>query len=52
MDDFGFGYSPPFYDPSPPNDTDMPAFVLRPVTKITSPGMIETVMTPVPCYYL
>lgn len=50
--DEGFSYFPPFYDPSPPNDTDMPAYVLRPVTRITGPGTIATVMTPVPCYYL
>jgi hypothetical protein len=51
--DEGFGYWPPFYDPSPPDPAEgMPAFVLRPVTKITGPGTIGTVMMPIPCYYL
>jgi hypothetical protein len=47
-----YGYWPPFYDPSAPNDTDMPAFVLRPVTTFTGPGVIETILMPIPCYYL
>jgi hypothetical protein len=47
-----FSYWPPFYDPSPPNDTDRPAAVLRPVTTILSNNEIGTVMMPVPCCYL
>lgn len=51
MDDIG--YYPPFYDPSPPNEAEgMPAFVLRPVTTIVDNWRIETVMMPIPCYYL
>lgn len=51
MDDLG--YWPPFYDPSPPDDTqNMPAFVLRPVTTFIGPDTISTVLMPVPCYYL
>lgn len=47
-----FSYWPPFYDPSPPNSTDMPAYVLRPVTTRISDSEIATVMMPVPCFYL
>jgi hypothetical protein len=50
MDDFGPW--PPFYDPSPPNDTDRPAFVIRPVTTILPDGTIGTVDMPIPLYYL
>lgn len=46
-------YWPPFYDPTPPDDTaGRPAFVLRPVTTIINDSEIATVMMPVPCYYL
>jgi hypothetical protein len=54
-DDFGYGYWPPFYDPSPPNPAGpngMPAYVLRPVTTMLSDSTIGTVLMPVPCFYL
>lgn len=43
---------PPFYDPSWPNDTDMPATVSRPVTTFLPDGSIGTVNMNIPCYYL
>jgi hypothetical protein len=52
-DDFGYGYWPPFYDPTPPNAAaGMPAAVLRPVTTVLDDYTIGTVLMPVPCYYL
>jgi hypothetical protein len=51
--DSGFGYWPPFYDPSLPNAAaGMPAYVIRPVTTIINDHEIATVNMPVPCYYL
>jgi hypothetical protein len=48
----GYGYWPPFYDPTAPNGTDMPAYILRPVTTILPDGSIGTVDTPTPQCYL
>jgi hypothetical protein len=47
------GYWPPFYDPTIPSpENGLPAFILRPVTTVTSNNEISTVMMPIPQYYL
>ncbi len=49
----GFGYWPPFYDPSPPDTAaGRPAYVGRLVTTFLPDGSIGSVMMPIPCYYL